>query len=108
MEEEVIEAEVAEEQEVRWKQRFKNFNKAFGRLSDAETTRLQIPYAIVYSEFQFIAFDDRQYNPFALFPFFDELVCLHFVGKRVIEQYGLRPFEARMVFQLLQQAGRPF
>ena len=35
MEEEVIEAEVAEEQEVRWKQRFKNFNKAFGRLSDA-------------------------------------------------------------------------
>ena len=33
--EEVIEAGEVGEQEVRWKQRFKNFNKAFGRLSDA-------------------------------------------------------------------------
>lgn len=33
--EEVIEASEVGEQEVRWKQRFKNFNKAFGRLSDA-------------------------------------------------------------------------
>ena len=43
MEEEVIEAEVAEEQEVRWKQRFKNFNKAFGRLSDAIQTLQKEP-----------------------------------------------------------------